>query len=211
MSTGGGNAGEETILMPLTTFGENVSLCYDPLMHDRQFNHVYYCRLLELRPYIKKEIESKYGIESISTKLVSIHEARCKFAIIGVILVDSPSRPNILTDLINQKVDANWKENSTIFLEDETGKLKVNASLRDKIPIVTGLVLGIFGHSNEDGTVNPEDVIFPGTCPPRRIERGLEVKHIICICDLPRSHKHLDLLKAAISSELIRRTVYINV
>ncbi len=193
--------------MPLTAIGENVSLGYDPLMHDRQFNHVYYCRLLELRPFIKKEIDAKYGVETITAKLVSTREARCKIAVIGVILVDSPSKPNILTDLSNQKIDSNWKENVTIFLEDETGKLKINASLIDQIPVVTGLVVGIFGHSNEDGSVDPEDVIFPGTYPPRPIERGFEGKHIICICDLPRSRKHMDLLKAVISSELIRNTV----
>lgn len=186
---------------------DGISIAYEPSKHDRQFNHLYYCRLLELYPFIKKEINQKYGLNPVSAKQASTYTSGTQFAIIGVVHVDFPSRPNILTEITNQKLIPNWKESFTIYLEDETAKLKVDNCLHNSLPIVTGLVIGLLGRLDASGTLIPDDALFPGVCPLRQSMRNLEAGRIICISDLPRSRIQFDFLKAAMSSINMRTLV----
>lgn len=147
----------------------------------------------------------KSGINPIPINVVSTLEVGSTVAIVGVVYVEYPKKSNILAEISGQKVYDDWKEEYSINIEDETAKIGIDRKLCELTAAVTGLIVGIIGHIDKTGLIIPIDVVYPGIGSIR--SNPITSKNIICLCDIPKSRMKLDLLKAAISSDVMRKSV----
>lgn len=182
-----------------------LGLPFDPLKHDMQYNHLYFCRLVELAPFISAQICNRHGCKVTAIKDIS-NETGSVY-IIGVLLVEYPSRPNILTDLSGMKQDSNWKNQYTLYLEDQSACIEVKGSLSKMIPCSTGIVIGLRGTLSPESTFVPDECILPGVSKIHTM-RTDSSGSIAIISNIPSCQHKLDLLKMALLSPKIIQSVH---
>lgn len=118
-------------------YGISDNFRIDPAKHDRQFNHIYYCRLCELYEPIKRNMRSDIGIKKIVDLKIG---EDCQ--IIGIIILDRSNGAK------------------KIYIEDDSAKICVSDL---NVPfIVTGLCVGISGRLSSDAIFIANDIILPG-------------------------------------------------
>jgi DNA polymerase delta subunit 2 len=136
---------------------------------EKQYNSLYTTRLdlLSARILPKQEWKepAKSDISSIDSKAISF--------LIGTIYKDMLLKPNILDEITREK----WitappprnnytSENDSIVLEDLTGRVILRGDVLDKLLLVTGMVVGVFGKESIDGSYfHVIDITFPKLIP----------------------------------------------
>lgn len=181
---------------------ESGALPYDPLKHDSQYNHLYFCRLMELRPFISAQITERSGIPSAIKDIVVGTQAYS----IGVLFVDFPSRPSILSEVSGQKPDPDWKKRYHLYLEDHSARIQVSLSLNQMIPVSSGLVIGLKGSLNSDSVFEPTEYFLPGV-PRIQAKCQDRPESIAIINDIPSCPQKINLLKMTLLSPAILNSV----
>lgn len=183
-----------------------ISRC-DPQKHDRQYNHIYFCRLAELGIYIRKAIEAAgYSTDDIC-KIVSLRE-NVDSIVIGSLFydlkyVDDNSEP-VLREI------SSIKASNEFFLEDDSARIKIDVSLIGPVPFTTGLTMGILGRLGMDGVLRASRVFWAGNAPHRCVPTTLEPKEgILIISDITCSALRLHALQEFLSGEYVSEKVRI--
>ena len=181
---------------------------YDSGNHGKQFNHMYFCRLKELQPFLKEKIQSKSSIpiQTVSS-CGTVHEG-AEVAVTGVIFIDFPNRPNIIDEVTGRSTSNSWKQTFSIYLEDESGKILLDYKDSHSIPITTGLVVGILGRLKSDSVLEVFELILPGL---PRLQNNLSSRNnevVAVICGLPSDLRRLEILKSLLTSPGLTSEVF---
>jgi DNA polymerase delta subunit 2 len=114
--------------------------------------------------------------------------------VIGTIYVDAPLKPNILDEITReawiQAPPAREKYTSdqdSILLEDESGRIALAGDKLKEELLTTGMIVGILGQENRDGSFTVIDIAYPAAMDPQRplstegswiaLMSGLDVVH----------------------------------
>jgi hypothetical protein len=180
-----------------------ISLPFDPSSHDRQYNHMYFCRLIELAPFVNAEI-SKRSSSPISIK--DLKKTSTDVYIVGVLFIDFPSRPTILTEVSCQKIDHSWREKYSIYIEDQSARISVSNNLLDILPACTGIVIGLKGRMNDTGSFESADFVLPGA-PKLKQQQVKESRSIGIIEKIPSCPQKRDFLKTMLVDDKLISSV----
>jgi len=167
-------------------------------VYEKQYAHVYFHRLRQLKPAVRRVVERKLhetgeSIPILDTVLdVSAHD-RC--VLIGALYKEMPRKPTVLAQFSSAaalqplertvsaaalKGEANerWASpDDQLTLEDDHGRigLEVDASFINSV--VTGVVVGVIGSEvASDGVFRVESVVCAGVVPDGKPVHLLEPK-----------------------------------
>ncbi|KAJ3328126.1 DNA polymerase delta subunit 2 [Blyttiomyces sp. JEL0837] len=147
--------------------------------YTQQFAGLYFTRLNLLRPRVINSAKANWGNRKMATGIVPKHVERILDVCVGdlcyisgTVYVDMPLKPNIL-DEVSQE---NWvvappprlkfySEKDEIYLEDESGRVKVTGPALEKDFIVSGVVLGLLGFENPAGEFEVMEICYPEMKP----------------------------------------------
>ncbi|KAH3686746.1 hypothetical protein WICPIJ_002268 [Wickerhamomyces pijperi] len=156
--------------------------------YEKQFNKIYYSRLHQLRPRISHNGTKKWSHELIKDqpivkkdKVLEIQMDQPSWCI-GTIYREMKYKPNILQEVtrgsngneipdVNSYIDLDLDE---IFLEDESGRVKLTGDILTNSVFVTGVVVGVLGVQLTPGIFSVLDVVYPFAAAqkPTRVASG---------------------------------------
>jgi DNA polymerase delta subunit 2 len=114
--------------------------------------------------------------------------------VIGTVYVDAPLKPNILDEITREAWiqappvrEKYTSEEDRILLEDESGRIVLAGNRLKEELLTTGMIVGIFGQENRDGSFTVIDIAYPAAMNPQRalstegswivLMSGLDVVH----------------------------------
>ena len=166
---------------------------------DKQYNLAYLARLNTLRSIIC----SNNMINNHKLTIKPIKECNSNKCIaIGVFFLCSALKPSILRRASEETRSASERTRLSTatylsscvkyFIEDETGRIEIQFKNTENIPdaLITGMVLGFVGYSDECGIFNCTDIIFPNESSstngcPDLIKQTYTSKHSILFISNP--------------------------
>lgn len=170
--------------------------------YSKQFAHIYSARLSELREVLIPRIHAKWGKVPVVklTDLENLEGNEC--VIIGTLYKHQLWKPSILRELSDDhqltlppsKADY-CSEDDLPFLEDEMLRIKLVGEKVNLKEIITGVVCGILGNENNDGTFTVKDWCFPGCVPRKSLKESTAKGNLVIVSglDLPNNHKSLEI------------------
>ncbi|XP_049849320.1 uncharacterized protein LOC126318425 [Schistocerca gregaria] len=134
-----------------------------------QYYHMYLYRAKALRPVIKQRIlDLKSDFSLIQERILNL-TSHTDVYVIGTIVKNMAHRPSVLdeykaTNMILQvSIKQNFISNDDqLFLEDETGRVKLSGCTLSSSDFLTGLVVGVFGKIAADGSFEVKRIVVPG-------------------------------------------------
>jgi DNA polymerase delta subunit 2 len=102
--------------------------------------------------------------------------------IVGTVYLDMPLKPNVLEDVArDQSLPAPprprkiYSPEDAVNLEDESGRIKLHGDVLSGLSLVTGMILGVLGHENDNGEFEVEDYCFAGVAPQDILEEHMDI------------------------------------
>ena len=152
----------------------------DTRHYQQQYAQVYFARLAVLKPTLERIADEEWGdFELGNTQVQHVHRVLdvrqghlCW--IVGTIYLDMPLKPNVLDDIAAEQAIAvppprekyvNDDDEEQVFLEDESGRLRmVGAPLRTNM-LVTGCIVAVMGTETANGDFEIIDLRIPDLAP----------------------------------------------
>ncbi|KAI1309500.1 hypothetical protein EDD11_004086 [Mortierella claussenii] len=139
-----------------------------------QFAHLYFMRLVLMRPKVLKQAELKWGSLDPTPKhvekVLDVQQGEVSF-LVGTIYMEMKLKPNILNDITKDHWIATQPDRpkytgdeDSVYLEDESGRVKLTGAKITGDFFVTGVVMGVLGSEDVNGDFKVVDVCY--TIPP---------------------------------------------
>ncbi|KAJ2542537.1 DNA polymerase delta small subunit Cdc1 [Coemansia sp. RSA 1822] len=138
--------------------------------YTQQFNTLYYKRLFTLRPFILKHAQAKWETKDIriTPKVLNVEGPEPTF-IIGTIFMDSQAKPSTLMQvekthwISDPTPPASYRDGTeTVYLEDESGRIRLVGAAIDKAVLASGVVAAVMGSETASGDFDVVDICFAG-------------------------------------------------
>jgi DNA polymerase delta subunit 2 len=138
----------------------------------KQYSNLYYTRLNQLRPRLLAKCEDSWNVPFVA-KIVSLSMGKACF-IIGTVYVDAPLKPNILDEITREQWvqappprEKYTSDHDKIMLEDESGRVALSGEVLKSELLTTGMIIGILGSENRDGSFSVLDLMYPEIVDPQ--------------------------------------------
>ncbi|KAJ2178237.1 DNA polymerase delta small subunit Cdc1 [Coemansia sp. RSA 551] len=138
--------------------------------YTQQFNTLYYKRLNTLKPFILNHARTKWEPKKIhlTPKVLNVEGPEPTF-IVGTIFMDSQAKPSTLAQVEN----THWISDptpprmyrdgtETVYLEDESGRIRLVGDAVDKAVLASGVVAAMMGCETQAGDFDVIDMCFAG-------------------------------------------------
>ncbi|KAF8938012.1 hypothetical protein BGZ58_001753 [Dissophora ornata] len=146
-----------------------------------QYAHLYFMRLMLMRPQVLKQAQLKWGsLDSAPKhveKVLDVQQGEISY-LVGTVYMDMKLKPNILNDITKDHWIAAQPDrpkytddDDSVYLEDESGRVKLTGSKIVSDFFVTGLVMGVLGSEDLDGDFKVVDICY--TIPPPQEQPNL--------------------------------------
>ncbi|KAF9201988.1 hypothetical protein BGZ49_007825 [Haplosporangium sp. Z 27] len=144
-----------------------------------QYAHLYFMRLMLMRPLVFKQASQKWGsLDSAPKhveKVLDVQQGEISY-IIGTVYMDMKLKPNILNDITKDHWIAAQPDrpkytddDDSIYLEDESGRVKLVGPKITSDIFVTGVVMGVLGSEDTNGDFKVVDVCYTVNPPQEQI------------------------------------------
>ncbi|KAJ2817654.1 DNA polymerase delta small subunit Cdc1, partial [Coemansia sp. 'formosensis'] len=158
----------------------------------RQFNELYYARLNELKPHVLTHAEKRWGGKGITHTLKVLNvEAGETTYIVGTVFIDSSKKPSTLDQVESEhwisdpKIADGYRDGSeTLYLEDESGRIRLVGAAVDEALLVSGVVAAMLGKETADGSFDVADMCFAGMAPQSAAPSVAEDKYVALVSGL---------------------------
>jgi DNA polymerase delta subunit 2 len=152
----------------------------------QQYSHVYLKRLLALRPVLQRYFRDVAKCP-LAEKVIGLTSGE-RVAVIGTLYKDQKLKPNILDEFTTEVLESpiasreNYaSEDDALLIEDESGRCTLQGGeswAQFVATAVSGVVVGCVGKLAENGSLEVEEVVFPGDTITRDVGAfALEDEH----------------------------------
>ncbi|KAF9368649.1 hypothetical protein CPB97_004403 [Podila verticillata] len=135
-----------------------------------QYAHLYFMRLMLMRPLVLQQAMEKWGsLEPRAKhvdKVLDVQQGEISY-LVGTVYMDMKLKPNILNDITKDHWIAAQPDrpkytddDDSVYLEDESGRVKLVGSKISSDFFVTGVVMGALGSEDANGDFKVVDVCF---------------------------------------------------
>ncbi|KAG0322224.1 hypothetical protein BGZ99_003423 [Dissophora globulifera] len=141
-----------------------------------QYAHLYFMRLMLMRPNVLRHAQLKWGsLESRPKhveKVLDVQQGEISY-LVGTVYMEMKMKPNILNDITKD----HWitaqpdrpkytDDDDSVYLEDESGRVKLTGTKISKELFVTGVIMGVLGSEDVGGDFKVVDYCY--TLPPEQ-------------------------------------------
>ncbi|KAG0203296.1 hypothetical protein BGX28_004392 [Mortierella sp. GBA30] len=185
-----------------------------------QYAHLYYMRLMLMRPVVLTQATQKWGSLDSKPKRVEkvldTQQGEISY-FVGTIYMDMKLKPNILDDITKdhwitaQPERPKYTDDSdSVYLEDESGRVKLVGPKISGDFFVTGVVMGVLGSEDVNGDFKVVDVCYAGQGPqeqPSLMETDEADKYVALVSGMEIGSSdfqplELDLLAEYLTGEI---------
>jgi hypothetical protein len=107
----------------------------------------------------------------LKTRVLDVRQGEtCQ--IIGTVYLDMPVKPNILEDIaldlsmpVPPPPTKIYSPEDAVYLEDESGRIKLSGTALKQVTLVTGIIVGVMGHENDNSEFEVIDLEVCGMPP----------------------------------------------
>ncbi|XP_012260325.2 DNA polymerase delta subunit 2 [Athalia rosae] len=176
----------------------------------KQFCHIYFARLQALTEVLMEKVTEKWG-DLKGGRIADLDGTQGeRSVVIGTLYKHQRLKPSILREFSEEyqlappAPNINYcSDEDLLFLEDEMLRIKLVGNHLNIEQMVTGIVCGLLGILQDDGTFDVEDWCFPG-CIPRTVMPSSATSGKILLLS------GLDLTNKAESMSMVLLTEWIN-
>ncbi|KAJ8515537.1 hypothetical protein ONZ45_g7052 [Pleurotus djamor] len=140
-----------------------------------QYSNIYFVRLGKLRDFVLGRAQEKWkdieGNPVMIPRVLEVEKGQLCY-IVGTVYMEMPLKPNVLEDIAKDRSilppaprPKICSPEDTISLEDESGRITLVGERLKKMPLLTGIVIGVLGIETPNGEFEVADVCFPGMPP----------------------------------------------
>ncbi|KAF9146402.1 hypothetical protein BGX30_000748 [Mortierella sp. GBA39] len=188
--------------------------------YKQQYAHLYYMRLMLMQPLVLAQAKRKWASLDPKAKhvekILDVQQGEISY-LIGTIYMEMKLKPNILDDITKDHWIAAQPDRpkytddtDSIYLEDESGRVKLTGVKITNDFFVTGVVMGVLGSEDPSGDFKVVDVCYAGQGPQEQhslMETDEEDKHIALVSGLGIGGNdfkplELDLLSEYLTGEI---------
>ncbi|KAG9071958.1 hypothetical protein KI688_006177 [Linnemannia hyalina] len=188
--------------------------------YKQQYAHLYYMRLMLMQPLVLAQAKRKWASldpkAKYVEKILDVQQGEISY-LVGTIYMDMKLKPNILDDITKDHWIAAQPDRpkyiddtDSIYLEDESGRVKLTGVKITNDFFVTGVVMGVLGSEDPSGDFKVVDVCYAGHGPQEQhslMETDEEDKHIALVSGLGIGGNdfkplELDLLSEYLTGEI---------
>ncbi|KAG0227382.1 hypothetical protein BGW42_002972 [Actinomortierella wolfii] len=145
-----------------------------------QYAHLYFMRLTLMRNIVLGEARKKWGSLDKPVKeverVLDVQQGEISY-LVGTIYMDMKLKPNILHDITKDHWIAPQPERpkytddtDSVYLEDESGRVRLVGPKISKGIFVTGVIVGILGTEDKNGDFEVVDICYAGQGPQEEIK-----------------------------------------
>ncbi|KAG0336960.1 hypothetical protein BG000_005958 [Podila horticola] len=135
-----------------------------------QYAHLYFMRLMLMRPVVLQQANVKWGsLEPKAQhvdKVLDVQQGEISY-LVGTVYMDMKLKPNILNDITKDHWIAAQPDrpkytddDDSVYLEDESGRVKLVGPKISSDFFVTGVVMGVLGSEDVNGDFKVVDVCY---------------------------------------------------
>ncbi|KAG0261372.1 hypothetical protein DFQ27_002992 [Actinomortierella ambigua] len=148
-----------------------------------QYAHLYFMRLMLMRNTVLAQARRKWGsldkpVKEIE-KVLDVQQGEISY-LVGTVYMEMKLKPNILNDITKDHWIAAQPErpkyaddSDSVYLEDESGRVRLVGPKISKGIFVTGVIMGVLGTEDKNGDFEVVDVCYAGQGPQEEI-RSME-------------------------------------
>ncbi|KAF9362854.1 DNA polymerase delta subunit 2 [Mortierella sp. NVP85] len=148
--------------------------------YKQQYAHLYFMRLMLMRPKVLEQAELKWGSlhprPKHVEKVLDVQQREISY-LVGTVYLDMKLKPNILNEITKDHWIAAQPErpkytddDDSVYLEDESGRVRLTGSKIDSGLFVTGVVMGVLGTEDSDGDFKVVDVCYIEPPPQEQLD-----------------------------------------
>ncbi|KAG0031387.1 hypothetical protein BGZ81_001295 [Podila clonocystis] len=135
-----------------------------------QYAHLYFMRLMLMRPDVLQRAKAKWeslehGAKHVD-KVLDVQQGEISF-LVGTVYMDMKLKPNILNDITKDHWIAAQPDrpkytddDDSVYLEDESGRVKLVGAKISSDFFVTGVVMGVLGSEDVNGDFKVVDICY---------------------------------------------------
>ncbi|KAJ2719407.1 DNA polymerase delta small subunit Cdc1 [Coemansia sp. Benny D115] len=140
--------------------------------YTQQFDQLYHQRLQQLKPAVQQTAQTKWPKIKQTLTVLGVDNTAISY-IIGTIFIDSPSKPSTLQQVENEPWISNPEipeqgyrsDEHTVYLEDESGRIRLTGSIIDTTALASGVVAAALGQETPTGDFEVADLCYAGMAP----------------------------------------------
>ncbi|KAF9119640.1 hypothetical protein BGW39_000157 [Mortierella sp. 14UC] len=143
--------------------------------YKQQYAHLYFMRLMLMRPLVLAQARHKWASLDPKAKhvekILDVQQGEISY-LVGTIYMEMKLKPNILDDITKDHWIAAQPDRpkytddtDSVYLEDESGRVKLTGVKITNDLFVTGVVMGVLGSEDAGGDFKVVDICYAGQGP----------------------------------------------
>ncbi|KAF9573126.1 hypothetical protein EC968_008975 [Mortierella alpina] len=162
-----------------------------------QYAHLYYMRLMLMRPTVLAKATQKWAALDSKpkhvAKVLDVQQGEIAY-LVGTVYMDMKLKPNILDDITKdhwiaaQPDRPKYTDDSdSVYLEDESGRVKLVGPKISGDFFVTGVIMSVLGSEDANGDFKVVDICYAGQGPqeqPSSMETDEADKYVALVSGL---------------------------
>eukprot|EP00696_Hemimastix_kukwesjijk_P018142 gnl/Hemi2/6960_TR2376_c0_g1_i1.p1 gnl/Hemi2/6960_TR2376_c0_g1~~gnl/Hemi2/6960_TR2376_c0_g1_i1.p1 ORF type:complete len:468 (-),score=140.93 gnl/Hemi2/6960_TR2376_c0_g1_i1:203-1606(-) len=152
---------------------DNKRFLLDKKNYEQQFSHIYFIRLVQLRPFVVEEAKARWPGLPVLERIVELKDGQ-ECVVVGTLYKDMRLKPCILEEFSMErymepaKTKVHYRDASDfVVMEDESTRIRLTGlpGNFDPAKLVTGIVCGARGRTAGNGEFVVEELCFAGLPP----------------------------------------------
>ncbi|KAJ2846311.1 DNA polymerase delta small subunit Cdc1, partial [Coemansia erecta] len=177
------------------------------------FDELYSQRLRSLKPAAAEAAEHRWPRVQETPNVLNVEGPQATF-IVGTVFVDSGNKPSTLHQVERERWVSDihgeqYREapDTVVFLEDESGRIRLVGSVVDKAILASGVVAAVLGVETAEGDFEVADICFARMAPQKPMPVLKEDKYVALVSGLQMTTERpitlaLQLLAETLCGEL---------